>query len=79
MSVEGVYVMGDTLVYLSLSLLLCGLSRITALNQSADSAKRPRENRIVQYLENSSVLFKEYMCMEITNKNTKIELMFFTF
>ena len=44
MSVEGVYVMGDTLVYLSLSLLLCGLSRITALNQSADSAKRPREN-----------------------------------
>ena len=36
---EGVYVMEDTLVYLVLSLLLCGLSGITALNQSGDSAK----------------------------------------
>ena len=41
---EGVYVMEDTLVYLILSLLLCGLHRITALNQSEDSAKRPWEN-----------------------------------
>ena len=46
---EGVYVMEDTLVYLVLSLLLCGLSGITALNQSGDSAKNSSwENSPIQ-------------------------------
>ena len=46
---EGVYVMEDTLVYLVLSLLLCGLYRITALNQSGDSAKNSSwENSPIQ-------------------------------
>ena len=41
--------MEDTLVYLVLSLLLCGLYRITALNQSGDSAKNSsRENSPIQ-------------------------------
>ena len=49
---EGVYVMADTLVYLVLSLLLCGLlSRITALNQTRDRAKRSRENSHVEKRE----------------------------
>ena len=61
---EGVYVMEDTLVYLVLSLLLCGLYRITALNQSGDSAKNSSwENSPIQTEFFSSI----YMYTRILN------------